>query len=108
MLEIKNPKNGKRIQVADKDLEKKMDWYSAQIACSELGEGWRLPSLPEIELIFNELHQKGIGDFQPDYYWSSNPAGFDETAWYYWFKFKGFSSNINKSKIYYVRLVREI
>jgi hypothetical protein len=108
MLEIENPKSGKKIQLADNDLDKKMDWYSAQIVCSELGEGWRLPSLAELEIIFNEIHQQGIGNFQPDYYWSSNPAGFDETAWYYWFKFKGFSHYVAKSNVYNIRLVREI
>ncbi len=51
-----------------------MDWYSAQIVCSELGEGRRLRSLAELEIIFKELQQQGIGDFQPDCYWSSNPA----------------------------------
>jgi hypothetical protein len=108
VLEILNQKTGKKIQIADNDLDKKMDWHSAQIFCSKLGEGWRLPSITELEIIFKELHQQGIGGFKPDYYWSSNPAGNDETAWYYWFTLKGFAHYVPKSNMYNIRLVREI
>ena len=108
MIELTNPKNGTRIQIADSDLELKFDWKNATVACTAIGDGWRLPSQQELELIYIEIHKKGKGNFKQDYYWSSNAAGYDDTAWYYCFKDKGFSYSVSKSKFFYVRPVREL
>jgi len=71
MLEINNPITGEKLQVAENDFEKKMSWFSAQEACTELGNEWRLPTQAEIQLMFKELHKIGKGNFNGSDYWTS-------------------------------------
>lgn len=49
-----------------------MEWEQAEQACDNLGNGWRLPSLEELETIFN--NRKEIGGFEEDHYWSSSES----------------------------------
>jgi hypothetical protein len=48
------PNSNLILQVAENDFEKAMTWNDAQNACKELGEGWRLPSIIELQLIHRE------------------------------------------------------
>lgn len=74
MLEIKHPITGKptgeRLQVHQNNFENKMDWHIAKKLCEELGNGWRLPTKNELELIYTDLKQNGNVSFKNDYYWS--------------------------------------
>jgi hypothetical protein len=63
MFEIKNPKNGSILQVAEFDFHSEMNYYDAKNACKLLGDGWRLPTTAEAELMYKELHLKRIGNF---------------------------------------------
>jgi hypothetical protein len=36
--------------------------------------GWRLPTRDELNWMFTNLKQKGLGDFSTDTYWSSEEA----------------------------------
>jgi len=57
------------IQVYSSDVGE-MNWEDANFACKNLGEGWRLPTISELELIEkNEDDLKGL--FKNSYYWSS-------------------------------------
>jgi hypothetical protein len=57
------------IQVYSSDIGV-MNWEDANIACKKLGEGWRLPTISELELIDdNDDDLKGF--FKNSYYWSS-------------------------------------
>jgi hypothetical protein len=57
------------IQVYSSDIGV-MNWEDANIACKKLGEGWRLPTISELELIDdNDDELKGF--FKNSYYWSS-------------------------------------
>lgn len=39
--------------------------------CSDLGSGWRLPSITELKLMYLNLHAKNVGNFKHNqYYWS--------------------------------------
>ncbi len=78
MLEIEHPLTGEKLQVANKDFKFKMGFYDAIRACENLGSGWRLPTIEELELMYEKLHKKGIGNFHNDCYWSSseNDAGY--------------------------------
>ncbi len=57
-------------EIAENDLDEKYEWLDAKNACSILGERWRVPTSDELKEIFR-LHQKGIGNFKMDIYWSS-------------------------------------
>lgn len=41
---------------------------------------WFIPSRRELDLMWSNLHQQGLGDFQPEFYWSSTEQN-DENAW---------------------------
>ena len=62
--------------------------YAAKL-CSDLTQGgysdWFLPSKDELNLMYENLHLKGIGSFEPDWYWSSSEGG----AVLAWFQFFG-------------------
>ena len=65
-------KNGKLL-VAQYDFPKEMGWYNAKRACAALGNGWRLPTMDETEILFENSYK--IGGFKHgeyDYYWSSH------------------------------------
>ena len=66
--------NGKSIQVATSDALHRMNWVSANNFCNNLGNGWRLPSMEELEAMYEQLHLKGKGNFKRNSYWSSEDA----------------------------------
>ena len=45
-------KNGKKIQIDQNDFAKQLNWSTAKLKCEEIGEGWRLPTISELEEIF--------------------------------------------------------
>ena len=57
-LFIVSPNSGQKIQVADKDISKLINWWNAVSECNKLGEGWRLPTIEELEEIYNKLFLK--------------------------------------------------
>jgi hypothetical protein len=50
------------------------------VLVSEDQDDWYLPSIGELELMYNELHAKGIGNFSYTNYWSST-QNFSLGAW---------------------------
>ena len=116
MLEINNPITGERLQVAENDFEKKMSWFSAQAACTELGNDWRLPTQAEFKLMYKELHEIGKGNFNGSHYWTSeedpiqNHLGHHTLAYYFSFtRFVGGGFGCNgKSFQASVRAVRNL
>ncbi len=86
MLKIISPDTGKKIRIADENIDAEMDWYQAVQACKNLGKNWRLPSITELEVIFEELHVKEKGGFTSGVYWSGNEGLYskddkEESAW---------------------------
>ncbi|NNK40526.1 MAG: hypothetical protein HKP45_07745 [Winogradskyella sp.] len=57
-------------EIASEDLPEKMEWLEALEASRKVGDRWRMPNLPELELMY-VLHQKAIGNFKNDTYLSS-------------------------------------
>jgi len=79
------------LQVAEEDFLSAMNWGAAKKACKNLGNGWRLPSLEELEAMHEQLHKQGKGNFKTDnpcenWYWSSEELSV-LVAWNYSFCF---------------------
>lgn len=92
-----------KLDVAQYDFPKKMNWYDAKKACAELGKGWSLPTKNELSLLYQ--NQMKIGGFVTSYYWSSTEVS-DKNAWRHNFSF-GMSGFIaNKDNEYLVRAVK--
>lgn len=86
----------------------KYNWTTAKFTCEELDlngyKDWHLPSKDDLQYLYTNLHQAGIGGFERNYYWSSsessnhNPWGFNFT--------NGDSNDEWDYGTYYVRAVR--
>lgn len=100
---IGNPIRIGKLEVAQFDFPQKMNWSDARKACAKLGNGWSLPTITELSLLYQ--NQVKIGGFSNSYYWSSTETGV-ENAWRHNFGF-GMSGYIAyKGNKYFVRAVR--
>lgn len=85
------------------------EWEEAKEACAEysfMGKNdWYLPSKDELNLLYVNLHKKGLGDFTNNNYWSSTEYNID-LAWRQLFA-NGNQNYYSKSSLkYIVRAVR--
>ncbi len=103
---IKSLKLG-HLEVATEDLGQ-MVWKAANKACANLGEGWRLPTKEELNMLY-ENRQK-IGGFKNSNYWSSTEAAPPYNHNFAWLQFfsSGGQSDGSKHRCHYVRAVRDI
>jgi hypothetical protein len=76
-IELTNYNTGEIFEVANEDLEMKMSQDEAESECNKLGNGWRLPTISELEIIYDDLHKKGLGGFKDETYWSGDSYEFD-------------------------------
>jgi hypothetical protein len=77
-----------------------LKWDDAVAYAKSLGDGWRLPTIEECFIMYNDkVITEGV-------YWSSS-EGSDYSAWYFSF-YGGFASLSNKFNTYFVRAVRSI
>ncbi len=80
-----------RLEVAEYDFPKYMEWEDAIKSCKALGSGWRLPTKNELKFLFKNKGK--IGNIAPDGYWSRTV--YDDTdAWCIYF-----DNGENKHKI---------
>lgn len=84
--------------------------YAAKL-CADYSYGgvrdWFLPSIEELNMMFENLHEKGLGSFISDGYWSSSEDYYDEwSAWIQYFFNNGYSSSARRGHNYNVRPVR--
>ena len=86
------------------------NWHDASAAAHRYKGGdftdWRLPDKDELDLIYQNLHVQGLGEFSKGWYWSSSP-GDDNDAWKQNFN-NGSQLNIIKFNSNRVRAVRVI
>jgi hypothetical protein len=76
MLTIEHPLTGEELQVANKDFANYMTWQEAIDACENLGNGWRLPTIEELQGMYEQLYRNGKGDLEECYHcWSSTENG---------------------------------
>jgi hypothetical protein len=74
--------------IAQFDFPGSFDWYEAKQSCNALGEGWRLPTMSELIILYNgrDMYIKGGGYSPADRgfagysYWSSAEKN-DVDAW---------------------------
>ena len=57
-----------QLEVLSTDLAT-LEWDAADQACKAVGDGWRLPTVNELNLLF--LNKDRIGGFVPSFYWGS-------------------------------------
>ena len=67
MVTILNPVTGKKIEVALKDFPHKLNLEQALDACNGLGNGWRLPTRDELEIVHQDLYLRGKVKFKAKY-----------------------------------------
>jgi hypothetical protein len=112
MITLKNPVDESVFQVVEEDERDKlfpngMNWFNAPayIHANKKDE-WRLPTVAELELMYNELYLKGLGNFQKANYWSSEPQS---ATFAYYFSFElGRSAYWGKTGYMKIRLVKTI
>lgn len=59
------------LEIAPTDYPEKMRWFLAQQACTKLGDGWRLPTIEELRIMYD--NREKIGGFDDwGNYWSTS------------------------------------
>lgn len=102
------------LEVMTEDLPEMMNWDQAKQACAALGDGWRLPTKDELNVLYK--NKDNIGGFYPNYYWSitigeENPLGIFPWVQYFnasgnqYFNYEGDPGTHNE---YSVRPVRSL
>ena len=93
------------LEVYNKDLGV-MTWDEATKKASELGEGWRLPTIDELEKILYPNKSKIQNLQTQEFYWSGSETS-PLYAWVLYFEI-GSTHESGKNGIYYVRAVRDL
>ena len=90
-------------EVYPKDLGQH-NWEDAKKVCEDLRDGWRLPTIEELNLMW--VNRESIGGFADAYYWSSSESG-NDFAWSQYF-YNGYQNSNYKDNPNYVRAVRNV
>lgn len=106
MLTIEHPLTGVKIQVANQDFINELFWEDAKKACQNLGNGWRLPTIEELQAMYEQLHVKGLGKFNNGSYWSST-GKFPWDALLLSFEYNNIGTNGEDCE-FHVRAVRNV
>ena len=95
------------LEIAQNDFPNKINWLEAKSACEKLGDGWRLPSREELNVLYKK-HSK-IGNFKNTIYWSSTEVSSDN-VWEVDFGMSGFGDYYVNDKLnkWNARAVRTI
>lgn len=80
-----------------------MTWSEALKKVKELGDGWRLPTINELQLIWESDYKELL---KKESYWSSS-EDYSYYAWIFYFNSGDTSAN-GKGNFYYVRAVRTL
>ena len=91
------------LEIAQHDFSDQMNWDDAKAACADLGDGWRLPTKDELNILYkNKVIIGGIANVG---YWSSSEIQVHPIAWMQDFD-SGNQSKEKKNEVYYVRAIR--
>lgn len=105
MKTLTHPESGKLYFVKTLSL-KGQNWDSALKKAGQQGNGWRLPSIGELEEIYKQLHKNKPGLFENVIYWSLTEFN-DSVAWYFDFK-KGMDGTAKKILAADVIVIQEV
>ena len=75
---------GFEIYVSGRDETSRLTWDAAKSTCACKGEGWRLPTIGELQAIYN--YKDMFGNFSREYYWAYDQRMF--SGRYYNLNFK--------------------
>ena len=101
---IGNPTKIENLEVVQFDFPDKMNWTDAKAASEELGNGWRLPSKDELNILYENKDK--IGNFEGTYYWSLTEANNSNFAWNQDFFFGTQKDHYNKNNTLSVRAIK--
>ena len=76
------------LEIASADFDSAYSWKEANEICTKLGNGWRLPQLDELKIIFK--NRREIGGFKTQKYWTSDIHTERTTAFEIYFNYQGF------------------
>ena len=91
------------LEVAQHDFNRDWEYDDAKVACAKLGEGWRLPTKDELNLLYQNKDK--IGGFSAAVNYLSSTEYNDGDAWRQYFG-NGKQYFYYKYGEYYVRAVR--
>lgn len=69
MKTIKTEKN-QTIEIYEKDFSEQLNWHDANSYCNKLGNGWRLPTIEELKLMFINKDELKFAQYGYCCYWS--------------------------------------
>lgn len=98
--------NGITIQIAENDFDTQYDWTTALSMCQALGEGWRLPTIFEIEQIFENAEIFGFANYGFWTYWTSEEINNEEA--FGLSGVEGIIIQVPKTERFYIRAVKTI
>jgi hypothetical protein len=93
------------IEIAQHDFPEYKNWDDSKKACADLGNGWRLPTKDELNLMY-ENKDNIRTKIKNGFYWSSTE--YDSFySWYFYFGL-GYANFGHQYDTYYVRAVRSL
>ena len=93
------------IEIAQHDFPEYKNWDDSKKACADLGNGWRLPTKDELNLMY-ENKDNIRTKIKNGFYWSSTE--YDSFySWYFYFGL-GYTNFGHQYDTYYVRAVRSL
>ena len=93
------------IEIAQHDFPEYKNWDDSKKACADLGNGWRLPTKDELNLMY-ENKDNIRTKIKNGFYWSSTE--YDSLySWYFYFGL-GYANYGHQYDTYYVRAVRSL
>jgi hypothetical protein len=98
--------DGTIIEVALTDFNTQYDWVNAKLMCQGMGEGWRLPTIYEIEQIFDNSTLFDFANYGFWAYWTSKEI--NEVQAFAFSGNEGIIIEESKNEKFYVRAVRTV
>ena len=98
--------NGTSIQIAAIDFDPQYDWATASLNCQAIGEGWRLPTIYEIEHLYENSALFNFANYGYWTYWTGEEINSQQA--YGFSGDEGLLVEASKNDRFYVRAVRTI